>query len=95
MWSSRESEARIAAKVQRENNRTIWLKKFPSFEESIRAYYLTIGRAKAYAAFRRYRDESNDDFEIIKGLDKYSELGEGYVDIIKNVISYNKLTKYD
>lgn len=95
MWSGKESEERIAAKGQRENKRTVWLKKFPSFEASIRAYYLTIGRAKAYASFRKYRYESDNVFEIIKGLNKYSELGEAYVSIIKNVIKHDNLTKYD
>ena len=95
MWSIKQDEERIAASEQREGKRTIWLKKFPSVEASIRAYYLTIARAKEYKEFRKLRSQSTNVYEMIKGLDKYSELGEEYVKIIRGVIRYNKLTKYD
>ncbi len=95
MWSDKKNQERIAAKVQRNGNRTVWLRKFSSFEASIRAYYLTLGRARAYALFREYRYETNNVFEIIKGLYNYSELGEAYVAIIKNIIIHDNLTEYD
>ena len=95
MWSVQEDEKRVAASKQREGKRTIWLKKFPTLEDSVKGYYLTLSRAKEYKKFRIYRSQSTDVYEIIKGLDKYSELGEEYVKIIAGVIKYNKLTKYD
>jgi len=95
MWSSNKNQKRVAASVKRGGTRTIWLRKFDSIEESVRAYYLTIARAKAYKKLRQIRYESDDVYEIIKGLDKYSEIGEKYVEEIGSVIRYNKLTKYD
>ena len=95
MWSINTNENRVAASQKRGGKRTIWLKKFASIEDSIRDYYLTIGRAKAYKKLREYRMQTDNVYEIIKGLNTYSELGEEYVKIIRGVISYNKLTKYD
>ena len=95
MWSINAEESRVAASEKRGGKRTIWLKKFPTIEDSIRDYYLTIGRVKVYKKLREYRMQTDDVYEIIKGLNRYSELGEEYVKIIRGVISYNKLTKYD
>ena len=95
MWSVTANDDRVAASEKRGGKKTIWLKRFSNIEDSIRDYYLTIGRAKAYKKFREYRMQTDDVYEIINGLNKYSELGEEYVEIIRGVISYNKLTKYD
>lgn len=95
MWSYNAKEPRIAASKKRDDNKTIWIKKFTSLEESVQVYYLTIGRAKAYKKFREYRMASDDVYEIIKGLDTYSELREKYVEIIAGVMRHNNLTKYD
>lgn len=95
MWSKNPQDKRIAAAEKRNGKRTIWLRKFDTVEESIEAYYKTLGRVKAYEKFREYRYESNDVYKIVEGLDKYSELGEEYVKILKMLIWHNDLTKYD
>lgn len=95
MWSVNPEEPRIAASQKRAGNKTIWLRKFESVEESVRAYYKLIAMGKAYKAFRQVRYETNDPFEIILKLDKYSEMGEKYPEELGGVIRYNKLTKYD
>ena len=95
MWSANKNEARIAAGKQRDANRTIWLRKFDSIEDSVKAYYKLIATAKAYKDFRETRYKTNDPYEIVKKLDKYSELGEKYTQELTNVIRYNELTKYD
>jgi len=95
MWSSNKNEKRIAAGEKRGGTRTIWLRKFDSIEDCIREYYKMMGRGKTYKKFREYRYETNDVFTIIKGLDKYSEIGEKYVQELGSMIRYNKLTKYD
>ena len=95
MWSKNKSDERIAASQKRGGTRTIWLRKFDSLEESVREYYKTIGRAKTYKEFRKYRYMSNDVFTIIMGLDKYSEIGTLYIEQLSNMIHYNKLTKFD
>lgn len=94
MWSSNKNQARIAAGEKR-GSKTIWLRKFSSLEESVREYYKMMGRGRAYKQFREYRYESNDIFVIIKGLDKYSEIGQKYIKELGSMIRYNKLVKYD
>ena len=95
MWSTNPKQERIAAGQQREGNVTIWLRKFDTIDDSIKAYYDLISKAKAYAKLRKLRLETNDPFIITQGLDKYSEIGQAYIDEINSVIRHNNFTKYD
>lgn len=95
MWSSDKNESRIAANEQRDGNRTIWLRKFDSIEDSVRAYYKLIARGKAYKEFREVRYLSDDINEIVEELDNYSEIGDSYPEELSKLIKYNKLTEYD
>jgi len=95
MWSANKNEARIAAGKQRDGNRTIWLRRFDSVKDSVKAYYKLIATAKAYKELRETRYRTNDPYEIVKKLDKYSELGEKYTKELASVMRYNELTKYD
>ena len=95
IWSANPDEPRIAAGEMREGKRTIWLRKFDSLEESVREYYMTIGRVDAYEEFRQVRYESDDPFAMIEKLDKYAEIGAEYPEALASLIRYNKLTKYD
>ncbi len=95
IWSYNKNEPRIAASQKRGGTHTIWLRKFSSVEDSVRAYYKTIGRSRAYKEFRKVRSETDNVFEIVKKLDRYSELKERYTKELANIIRYNKLTKYD
>jgi Bax protein len=95
IWSSNENESRISAEIKRGGGKTIWLRKFDSIEDSIRAYYELISKAKAFTEFRKTRFQSNNVFILIKKLDKYSEIGDKYTDELAQLIRYNKLTKYD
>jgi Bax protein len=95
MWSTNPKEQRIAANEQRDGKRTIWLRKFDSLEDSVRAYYLTLSRADAYKEFRKRNFETDDVFEIIQGLTNYSERGEAYVKELASMIQFNNFTQYD
>ena len=95
MWSTDPKQERIAAGQQREGNVTIWLRKFDTIDDSIKAYYELISKAKAYAKLRKLRLETNDPFIITQGLDKYSEIGQAYINEINSVIRHNNFTKYD
>ena len=95
IWSKSSKEKRIAAAQKRGGTRTIWLRKFDTLEESVREYYKMIGRVKTYKKLRNYRYTTDNVFEIIKGLDKYSEMGKKYVTSLSKVIKHNKLTKFD
>ncbi len=95
MWSKNENEPRISAGVKRNGNRTIWLRKFDTIEDSVRAYYDLLAGGKAFKEFRKMRYQTSDVFEILKKLDKYSEIGHLYAKELGQVIRYNKLEKYD
>jgi len=95
MWSKNPNEPRIAAGVKRNGTYTVWLKKFTTLDESIRQYYITIGRVKDYKEFRALRYKTEDTSQLVKKLDKYSELGNEYAKIISSVIRHNNLIQYD
>ncbi len=95
MWSSNPNEPRIAAGQKRAGGRVIWLRKFDTIEGSIRAYTELMARGRAFKEFRKTRYQTDDVFQIIKKLDKYSEIGDEYAKELGQVIRYNKLTKYD
>ena len=95
MWSKSRKDKRIAAGIKRGGKHTIWLRKFDTIEESIRAYYLMIARVSAYKRLRAYRYKTDNVFKIIKGLNKYAEIGDEYVVILRKTIRYNNLTNYD
>jgi Bax protein len=95
MWSSNSKQKRIAAGEKRGGTRTIWLRKFDSIEDSIRAYYEMMAKGKAYSKFRQLRLHYDDPYKITPGLDKYSEMGSDYITVLNQVIKYNHFTKYD
>jgi Bax protein len=95
IWSTNKFQKRIAAKEKRDGIRTIWLRKFDTLEDSVREYYKMIATAKVYKEFRALRYSSNDVIQMVKKLDKYSEIGERYTKELASMIRYNKLTKYD
>ena len=95
VWSINKNEPRIKANKTRHNSKIIWLKKFASIEESIKSYYKLLGRSRAYKKFRTLRFETNNPYEITKGLINYSELKEEYIESINLIIRINNLEKYD
>jgi Bax protein len=94
VWSFNPNEPRIAASEQR-GTKTIWLKKYASVEDSIRDYYKIIATGRAFKSFRALRIKTDNPYELVKKLDKYSELGAKYGEELSNVISYNKFYLYD
>ena len=94
VWSLNKSEPRVAASESR-GSHTVWLKKFESFEDSVRDYYRVLGAVRAYSAFRETRFYSDDVAKIASKLDRYSELGDEYTKKLLTIIEQNKLTQYD
>ena len=94
IWSFKEYEGRIAASEKR-GKHSIYLKKYTSVEQSIFDYFIMLSSKNAYEEFREKRLESKDPFQLVEYLGKYSELGEEYVDNLKNTIRKNKLMVYD
>ena len=94
VWSYNKDEPRVPASKKR-GNKTIYVKKYSSIEDSIRNYYKILATGQAFAKFRDEKMKTNDPYKLVKYLDKYSERGEAYTKGLASLIRYNKLTKYD
>lgn len=94
MWSSNKNEPRIAA-LKKRANKTIWLRKYDSIEDSIRDYYKLLATKKAYKEFRELKMQTDDVYLLSQKLNNYCELGSEYCIRIDHLIRYNKFTKYD
>jgi Bax protein len=94
VWSFSENEPRIAASGKR-GDKTIWIKKYDSVKDSVRDYYRTLARGTAYAEFRTLKMETNDPYELVKKLDRYSEKGAEYGRELSAIIRFNNFENYD
>ena len=95
MWSKNENEPRIPALVKRDDNRTIWLRKFDTLEQSIRSYYFLMATGTKFKKFRKIRYETQDITKILPALEQYAEIGKEYPKRLMNTIKHNNLTQYD
>ena len=94
VWSFSKNEPRIPANEKR-GDKTIWIKKYDSVEDSIRDYYRTLARGAAYAEFRRLKMETDDPYQLVKKLDHYSEKGAEYCEELAAIIRHNNFADYD
>jgi len=94
VWSFDEDEPRIAA-LQKRGDKTIWVKKYSTVEESVYDYYHTLARSSAFAEFRQTKMITNDPFVLVTKLDRYSEKGSVYGEELTAIIKFNKFNDYD
>ncbi len=94
VWSFDEDEPRIAA-LQKRGDKTIWVKKYNSVEEAVFDYYRTLSRSSAFAEFRQTKMITDDPFELVTKLDRYSEKGSVYGEELTEIIKFNKFDYYD
>ena len=94
VWSFNANDKRMAASKKR-GKKIVYLKKYSSVEASIADYLLTLSTKDVYKEFREKRLETQDPFELIRYLGKYSELRDEYINNLKNTIQKNKLLAYD
>lgn len=94
VWSFDEDEPRIAA-LQKRGDKTIWVKKYSSVKAAVKDYYRTLGRSSAFKEFRELKMQSNDPFELVTKLDRYSEKGAEYGHELTSIIKFNKFDAYD
>lgn len=94
VWSFTEHEERMEANESRGEQR-VYLRKYTSIEQSINDYFILLSTQEAYQAFRDKRLRSQNPFELIQELDKYSELGDVYIRNLKETIEKNGLELYD
>ncbi len=94
VWSLNSYDQRIAAKGKR-GTKTIWLKKYNILDDSIRDYYRTLGRNRAYKEFRKLKMQTSDPYKLVEKLNHYSERGDEYCNELASMIRYNNLRQYD
>jgi Bax protein len=94
VWSFDKDEPRIAA-LQKRGDKTIWVKKYSSVEASVSDYYRTLARGRAFKEFRQLKLQTDDPFELVKKLDRYSEKGAEYGHELTAIIKFNKFNAYD
>ncbi|MDA3929425.1 MAG: glucosaminidase domain-containing protein [Prolixibacteraceae bacterium] len=94
IWTTANDPNVIKSLYDREEQ-SIYVKKYPNISESISHYFLTLGRHNAYKKFRAKRYEEKDVFELIEALNKYSERGYEYTSLLKKIVEWNDLQKYD
>ncbi len=94
VWTRAGDANSLKTKFNR-GNREIFVKRYTTFAESIKHYFLTIGRNRAYRNFRLKRFEETNVYQLIDELNSYSEKGEEYTRLLKHIVKWNNLEKYD
>jgi len=94
VWSFKSREPRVAAGVRR-GDKTIYVRKYESIEESVRDYYKVLATKPAFTSFRTEKMKSNNPYKLAKNLDKYSEKGALYGKELTSMIKYNRFYKFD
>ena len=94
VWSFDKDEPRIAA-LKKRGDKTIWVKKYTSVEDSIYDYYRTLARSNAFAEFRETKMKTSDPYVLVTKLDRYSEKGNVYGEELTSIIKFNKFDRYD
>ncbi|MEA1956595.1 MAG: glucosaminidase domain-containing protein [Campylobacterota bacterium] len=94
VWSFNKNEPRVPAS-QKRGSKTIYIKKYSTISDSIRDYYKVLASGKAFKEFRKQKMISDNPYELVKRLDKYSEKGAEYGKELAAMIKYNKFYRID
>lgn len=86
---------------RRDANKNHEVAAFNSPKESVERYIHNLNTHNAYKGLRKIRSRLNSErqpitgLELAAGLSRYSERGEEYINELRAMISFNKLTRYD
>ncbi|BDU51535.1 glucosaminidase domain-containing protein [Haliovirga abyssi] len=94
IWSFSKKDNRIEA-LQTRNGKKIYLKKYSNLKESIEDYYTKIIKLKYYDNFRKSLKNGDRSTSSVNYLNSYSEIGSEYIVLLKNIIKYNNLDKFN
>ena len=94
VWSFEENEPGMAAGKKR-SDKTIWVKKHASINDSIRDYYRLLARGDTFAEFRQAKMETSDAYTLVIEFDGYSEQRAKYGRLLASVIRQNNFQRYD
>lgn len=93
VWSFNPDESRIRARGTR-NGTPVYLRKYEDLSGSIIDYYKVIAKGP-YDEYREARKRTDDPFELVEYLFRYSELGQEYINRLKTVMRKSDMAKYD
>lgn len=68
---------------------------YSSIKDSVKDFVLTLSRAEVYGPLRLKVRLGEKPRKIAHGLNKYSELGYGYVRKVQTMLDHNNFEKYD
>lgn len=94
VWSFSKNDQRMKARHGRDG-KNIYVKKYDNLSDSIEDYFKVIARSGAYKSFRQNRMSTDDPYQLIPYLHRYSELGEVYIKRLASVIRKNDMPRYD
>jgi len=83
--------------AERVTNAYYELRKFETAKASVAAYMLYVNSNAAYEDFRVLRTKSgmSDGYTMAGGLSNFSEVGQPYVDEIREIMTQNNLYRFD
>lgn len=93
VWSFNPDESRVKARESR-SGKPVYVRKYDNLSMSIVDYYKVIARGP-YSEYREQRVESDDPYEMVDYLFRYSEIGKEYTQRLKTVMRKSGLEKYD
>jgi Bax protein len=94
IWSFDDDETRIAAVATRDD-KTVFLRAYPTIQESISDYFKLLGTSGAFKRLRLERTNTTDPYKLLPFLKLYSERKGRYTTLLKTIIRQNNLTQYD
>jgi Bax protein len=98
-WTSQDGKGLVPS--ARPEGKTHKVRSFDRLSESVEAYLLNLNTHRAYRDFRTLRQQSRNSGErpkgevLATGLEAYSEKGEEYVDLLRDMIRVNRLAAFD
>jgi|GEM_PF-478529 len=93
VWSFDSNESRIQAQETRDGT-PVYVKKYDNLSASIIDYYKVISNGP-YDEYRKARKRTDDPYELVEYLFRYSELGQEYINRLKTVMRKADMRKYD
>jgi len=93
VWSFDSNESRIQAQETRYGT-PVYVKNYDNLSDSIIDYYKVISNGP-YDEYREARKRTDDPYELVEYLFRYSELGQEYINRLKTVMRKADMRRYD
>lgn len=95
IWSFNTNEPRVASTYMRGDSLQVYVRKYDNLYSSIKDYYISIAKNRAYKELRTARLTTSDPYKLITHLHRYSEKSTEYVNMLRSIIRTNNFTKWD